>query len=198
MKLRILLPLLASMLVFTGCLVTSVYPFYAQKDVLFEPSLLGNWLDSSNADEHWKFETNGPNAYRMTYTTRTATNVMQATFFKLQSHAFLDLSNSEINDDTQPPPIPSHFLFRINQTTPILKMAAMDYEWLVGTLTNTPGALRHHWAQMGDDPEKKRLVLTADTAELQRFVLKQLNNTNAWDTPGELTRPAPTPKPSGP
>src|SRR6266404_3352307 len=114
----------------TGCFVTSVYPFYKQKDLSFEAALLGNWTNSKEAGEHWKFEKDGTNAYRLTYTSDGKDAVMRAHFFKLGKHAFLDLFTTEESGNIEPPPIPAHFLMRVFQVVPSPKLAALNYEWL--------------------------------------------------------------------
>ena len=66
----------------------------------------------------------------------------------------------------------------------------MDYEWLAKYLEKNPGALRHHLvSQDPNNPdEKKRLVLTANTTELQSFVLKNLSTEGAFSKPQEMKR----------
>src|SRR2546427_6041438 len=57
-----LLPLL------TGCVVTSVYPFFNAKDVAFEPALIGAWADAGStnaANEHWQFEKAPGQAFKL-------------------------------------------------------------------------------------------------------------------------------------
>jgi len=191
MKTKVLLLLAGCAMALTGCLVTSVYPFYTAKDVVFDQALVGSWTNAAEADaEHWQFATDKTNTYQLTYITKDHTNVMQATLFKLQKTSFLDLFTPEISDENAPPPIPSHFLFRISQITPTLKMAAMDYEWLSKLVTQDPKAIRHHVIQVGDDADKNRLMLTADTAELQKFIIKHLDTKDAWGEPAELKKEA--------
>src|ERR1051326_1493962 len=143
MKKRYLVPLAGCAFLLAGCLVTSVYPFYTPKDVTFEPALTGNWTNSTDAQERWQFEATNTNSYRVTYSNKDSTNVMQATLFKLHNNLFLDLFTEEMKDDVQPPPIPSHFLFRMNQIKPSVKMAPMNYEWLVKLLDANPKAEEH-------------------------------------------------------
>src|SRR5258707_10513642 len=112
----------------TGCLVTSVYPFYQQKDLAFEPALLGNWTNSNEPGEHWKFEAETTNACRFTYTSDGKDYVMRAHFFKLGENAFLDLFTTEESPNAEPPPIPSHFLFRVLQISPNPKLASLNYD----------------------------------------------------------------------
>jgi len=187
MKKRYLVSLAGCALAVTGCLVTSVYPFYTAKDVVFEPALTGSWTNASDAEERWEFAAN-TNNYRVTYMTKNATNVMPATLFKLHDNLFLDLFSPEMNDEVQPPPIPSHFLFRMTQIKPTVKMAPMNYEWLTGLLAENPKALRHHLIGDEKDKDKQRLVLTADTTDLQAFIVKHLGTAEAWKDPAELVR----------
>ena len=185
---KLLIPLLSLAGLLTGCLVTSVYPFYTQKDLSFEPGLVGQWTNAKESGEHWKFEQDGDKAYQLTYTSDGKTSVMHAHLFKLGRQAFLDLFTTEAKDDIQPPPIPSHFLLRADQLSPTAKLAPLDYDWLKEFLAKNPKALRHHLIPSGDKPEDARLVLTADSAELQQFVLAQLKTEEAWKGGFELNR----------
>ena len=55
-------------------------------------------------------------------------------------------------------------------------LAFCDYDWVDQYLEENPGALAHH-------REAKRILLTADTRDLRRFVLEHLRE-------GELFKPA--------
>jgi len=170
----------------TGCIVTSVYPFYHEKDVVFEPALVGSWQKAGQSDEHWTFARDKANGYVVTCVSKDTTNVFQGYAFKLHGEKFLDLSTAQWKEDIQPEPVPSHLLVRIGQITPSLKMANLKYEWLGDLLAKNPKAIRHILIKTGDKPEDRRVVLTADTAELQRFVIKHLKTKDAWDDGLEL------------
>jgi hypothetical protein len=190
MKARHLLFLAASLLVLTGCVVTSVYPFYTAKDVKFDTTLTGGWTNTTDAADRWVFVPTKTNSYQLTYTTKDSTNTMQATLFKLQNHSFLDILTAEISDQSYPPPIPAHSLIRLTQTNLMLTMTPMDYEWLAKVLDENPKALRHHLIRDPEDTNSSRLVLTADTADLQKFIIKHLGTAAAWKNPCELKKDA--------
>ena len=177
----------------TGCLVTSVSPYYTSKDLGFEPTLLGQWTNTTDAKEHWQFEQDGPNAYKLTFTSDGKTSVIQAHWFKMDGKSYLDLFSSEVWGDVQPPPIPSHFLLRVYQVTPTVKLAAMNHEWLLKLADTDPKAIRHHIIPNGQKQEDRRVVLTADTSELQRFIKKHLDTAEAWKDSFELQRDAAAP-----
>jgi hypothetical protein len=170
----------------TGCILTSVYPFYFEKDVVFDPALLGTWQKAGQADEHWKFERDKANGYRITVLADGKPSLEQGQLFKLQGQMFLDLCAHECKEDIQPEPVPSHLLLRVDQLTPTLKLTGLDYNWLKELLAQNPSALRHLLLKTGDNPTDRRIVLTADTAELQQFVIKHLKTEGAWTDPLEL------------
>ena len=182
----ILLAMLAAAL--TGCLVTSVYPFYTEKDLTFDPALLGQWSKADEKKEQWKFERRGTNAYLLTFVSDDQTNVMQAHLFKLAGQRFLDLFAPEKESEVLPPPIPSHLLLRVAQVTPTLRMTALNHDWLKDYLQKVPNAVRHELVQSGERPDDVRVVLTADTAELQKFILNQIKTNAAWNEEFELKK----------
>ena len=187
MKSIMTLPLLsAAAVILAGCVVTSVYPFFGQNDVGFEPALLGHWTKVQHPEERWTFERGSGDGYRVFCVSGGSTNTGQAHWFKLEGQTFLDFSASTWKEDIQPEPVPSHLLVRVGQIAPSLKMANLKYDWLGELVAKNPKAIRHILIKTGDKPEDRRVVLTADTAELQRFVIKHLKTKGAWDDSMEL------------
>ena len=182
-------------LALTGCVVTSVYPFCFENDVAFEPALVGDWKKTDQPGEHWRFEQASGNGYRITSESGEKITVFQGYLFKLQGQSFLDLTTTGWKEDIQPEPVPSHLLARVVQLTPTVKLSAIDYDWLKDLLAKNPKAIRHIVLPTGEKPEDRRIVLTADTAELQQFVLMHLNTEGMWETSVEL-QPAPPNSPS--
>jgi hypothetical protein len=62
-----------------------------------------------------------------------------------------------------------------------LKFATSDYDWLEKFLKENPKALAHH-------VESGRIILTADTRDLQKFVLKHLGTNELFKEYVEMTR----------
>ena len=173
---------------FTGCLVVSVYPYYNEKDLVFETGLVGSWSKTDGQSERWKFEKQDTNTYQLTVTNSSETNVMQAHLFKLHGQLFIDLYAPDASTDVQPPPIPSHLLLRVQSLSPSLKLTVLDFAWLRDLLLKNPKALRHEIIKTNDKPEDRPIALTADTAELQAFLAKHLDTKEAWGDPFELKR----------
>lgn len=173
---------------FAGCLVVSVYPYYTERDLTFEPALLGSWIKTDDQNEHWRFEKEGANAYQLTVANTQSTNVTQAHLFKLGGQLFLDLFAPDASTDIQPPPIPSHLLLRVVALSPEVKLSALDHGWMRDLLVKNPRALRHEIPKTKEKPEDRAIVLTADTAELQAFITGHLDTKEAWTDPLVLKR----------
>ena len=109
-----------------------------------------------------------------------------AHLFKLKQEMFLDIIPSECNFATNQADlvgisiIPGHLLARVG-LGPELKMAFFDFDWLKKYLEQNPKALAHH-------KEDDNIVLTAETRDLQQFVLKHLGTNELFGQMGVLTR----------
>lgn len=170
----------------SGCVVTSVCPFYTAKDVVFEPGLVGDWIDvTKNAsDEVWKFQKRDDNSYRFIFIESERVSLLEAHTFKLKGQLFLDVFSPSEN----PLAIPPHYLLKVSQVTPTLKMSQLDQDWLTKLLEKEPNAIAHHLVSSPAKPDDVRVVLTASTADLQKFIVQNLDNTAAWGEIFELKR----------
>ncbi len=174
----------------TGCIVTSVYPFYTDAEVEFAPALVGRWTNAAPAagGESLTFAPAGANAYRVTYASGDKTTVLEAHRFKLAGQIFLDLAGVESQDREEiVPAIPAHSVVRLLATQPSLRMSGLDYDWLTTWLEKHPKALRHHLVTQANG-SGGRLVLTAGTRELQQFLLEHLPTADAWTQTSEFRR----------
>ena len=177
----------AAAVLLAGCVVTSVSPFYTAKDLGFEPALLGDWISetNTNGNEIWKFDRSGDLSYRFTIIKPDSASVMEAHAFKLDGQLFLDVAS--MNTDISI--IPPHFLLKMNQTTPTLRLSQLNHDWLKELLAKKPSTLSHHLIKQGEKADDVRVVLTGETVELQKFVRANLKTEGAWaDT--ELPREA--------
>ena len=175
-------------LLLAGCLAVSIYPFYSEKDVMFEPALLGQWVKVGDSREKWTFEKKGEQTFRLTYRDGEKSYAMDAHLFRLKDQLFLDLFKPDMPEDLMPPPVPTHLLLRVFQLKPSLRMAALDYDWLAKLIEKNPKAIRHYLVANGEDSKNAQIVLTADTPELQKFILNHLKTDEAWKDAFELEK----------
>jgi hypothetical protein len=193
MKKPNLIVLAAGALLFGAC-IPSVNPFYNDKDVVFEPGLLGEWREKDKADapEVWKFEKSGEQGYSLTVLDKDGKEgKFEARLFKLKEERFLDLIPADCNYATNQADLvafamfPGHLLARVPEIGPELKLAFFDFEWLQKFLEANPKALAHH-VEGRTGKDGGRIILTAGTRDLQKFVLKHLGE--LFDKTGEMIR----------
>lgn len=182
----------ASMAVVTllsACL-PSLNPFYTERELRFEPGLLGEWHQKNVSDgpEFWEFEKTGDQNYKLTVTEKdNKDGQFNAHLFQLGDKLFLDIIPAECKfapiqtDLVEYSVFPGHLLFQIVQLKPTLKIAFTDFDWLNKFLEKNPKALAHH-------REEKRVILTASTQDLQKFIQNHLNPGELFKEPIELFR----------
>jgi hypothetical protein len=197
MKKRTLIAIVAAGLLLAAC-IPSVHPYYLEKDLAFEPKLVGEWQEKDKVEEPqiWKFEEGKEKAYNLTVTEKEGKRgEFEAHLFKLKQEYFLDIVATEIGtnvaDLITASLIPGHLLLRVPAIEPELQLAGADFDWLQRYLKEHPKALAHY-------TENDRIVLTAETADLQSFVLKHLGEGELFGKPGEMIRKSGKGNPSPP
>lgn len=179
--------LFAVMMFFAGCVVTSIYPYYTDKDLVFDQAMLGNWVEAGQTNEtpeYVRFEPMGTNGYWATVLGGSETNSFEVHLFRLKAQLFVDAFPTNRSLDF----VPVHQVSKVMQNGPVLETANLNYDWLAKLLEKNPRAIRHMMLRDNPGDEHGRIVLTADTKELQRFILKNVNNTNAWKEPSQFKR----------
>ena len=94
MKTLIRLLTLTLLLTLGGC-VPSLQPFYADKDVAFDPTLLGTWSGDEGKDT-WEFTKHGERGYKLHYTDEEGRQGRFVVYrFRLAGNNLLDLYPEE-------------------------------------------------------------------------------------------------------
>ncbi len=173
-----------ALLVLTGCLSTSLNPLYTKADLIYDATLLGTWADKDDPDsDKWVFTKSGDLEYELTVTPKDGkTGKFETRLLKLDDTLFLDICPRESviekasdNETERFLLIRRHMFMKVKLARPQLRLETMQLDWLKEELAQDRSAPA--W-QKGDD---NGIMFTASTADLQRFVRKHIQNTNAWD-----------------
>jgi hypothetical protein len=167
-------------LVLAGC-VPSWNAFYTEKDLVFDPALVGTWRPVAAKDtskETWEFTKAGEKLYQLAQTDEEGRKAaFDACLFKVKDHLFLDLYLTKVEGDdlkvnawASLSLLPAHLLLRVEQIVPALKLAVLNPDWMKKYIKQNPNALAHRIVSDGN------IVLAASTDELQRFVLAHLDD----------------------
>lgn len=174
---------------FAGCVLTSLHPAYHEKDIIFEPRLVGTWSTTEDlSKDSWIFEAGETNHYRVTYVNEGKKAHLDGAVFKLGGHLFLDLRPTEEGLKEAPGfdtyavwLIATHIQLRLAFREDSLTMAAIKLQWLDELLKKNPRALRH-------ERTEDRVIATASTDEIQAFLLKYAGEEEAFEKADELKR----------
>lgn len=182
--------LFAVLMFCSGCFVRSLHPIYTERDLVFEPALLGEWSEAGSK-EVWTFSREGANGYLFVHTDEDGRRGdFRAGLAKIGDVFFLDLvpvgPDAKGNLIHQLHFLPVHSFLHLERVGPTLRMRAPDPDWLERFLAAHPEALSHETI----DGE---IVLTAPTGELQIFWLKHLGTAGAFGDASEMTRRADLP-----
>jgi hypothetical protein len=191
-----------------GCIpVMSLHPLYTEKDVVFENSLLGTWLEDSN-DTTWEFkrirdsndtalEFERPDkpekAYKLIYSSNE--DKTKGSFFvhlvKLENRFFLDVFPSQLPCVPQDPNqgwvynsvflLPVHTFIKVDTFEPQLRIRLTNNNEMEKLLKEQPNAVRNELVE-------DNIILTASTKELQTFVLKYAQDDRVFSDKIILTR----------
>lgn len=174
----------------SGCFVRSLHPIYMERDLVFEPALLGEWSEAGSK-EVWTFSREGANGYLFVHTDEEGRRGdFRSGLAKIGDVFFLDLvpvgpdARGNLIHDLHF--LPVHSFLHLERIAPTLRMRAPDPDWLERFLAAHPEALSHETID-GD------IVLTAPTGELQAFWLKHLGTEGAFGDASEMTRRAEAP-----
>jgi hypothetical protein len=184
-----------SILTGAGCLVTSVYPYYSDDTVVFDPALLGTWVGDEGRTT-WTFTKDGDKAYRVVVEEEKSSgpshpgaaklrSVLLAHVFRMGSVSYLDAFPKEgpqgAGDSSWASlMVETHFLAKIDVSGESLKVRALDLDAvrralqgpskrLAAVARQDDGGVGPVSTATGTNP----ILLTAPTSQLQAFLREQ-------------------------
>jgi hypothetical protein len=136
----------------------------------------------------WNFDLGTNRAYAVAVTDEEGkTGKFDGHLFHLDAEKFLDLTPTECNYATNQAGIvgmamiPGHLLVRIQLAETKIKLAFCDPDWVAKFLESHPTAVGHRTVDAG-------VILTAETAALQRFVRAHLGKGELFGDGGDYLR----------
>jgi hypothetical protein len=175
-----------------GCYVPSIHPLYTNQDLIFNPELVGQWLESENGKSQWVFAKKEDKSYALRITQEDKkVFVFTARLLKVGEYHYLDLF-PDTEDDTNDgfllkSMLPVHSFLRVKQLTPTLEVEVMNTNWLTEFLKSNPDAVKHETMLVGEKDEPLK-VLTAKPKELQAFLTRYEKTEKVWNKLNSLKK----------
>lgn len=174
-------------LTMSGCLVSSLHPFFKAEDKIFEKELIGNWMDGDSCV--WVINANKSSdqfmspevldsTFNVTYYEDDETTILVGTMFELDGEKYVDFvpdpdEDHCLSDMTSYHHIPVHTLARIEFKNDKVLLFWFGEEWLNKLFDENRVRIAHETVNIGST--YSRHVLTAPTEELQKFIIKYAN-----------------------
>jgi hypothetical protein len=203
---------LALVVLLPGCIVQSLHPLYAEKDLVFEPGLVGVWEQGSEGGTVLTFERAEDTTYRLAIEENEETARFVVGLVRLGDGMFLDFApepldesgdsasssstESEEQSDDQSPGlplisimhfVPVHSFWRIWLEGDELRMRLLNVDWLYEQIEEGTIVIEHE--PMGE--EDYALLLTADTEDLQKLLREHADDPDVFVDPGRFERRVP-------
>lgn len=170
-----------------GC-IPSLNPLYTEKELTYDPALVGVWSEQSDSKDTWTFAQGEAKSYNVRITDGDKHSLLVGHLVQLGDQKFLDLTpHKDGLEDTKREGvflaslIPGHLVLWVKSMQPALTLSVMDLDWFGEYLKKNPKAIPH---QFLDD----RLIFTGSTRELQEFVLKAVLEPKAWSEGTKFSR----------
>lgn len=170
----------------TGCIVTSVNPFYKPKDLRSASKLYGEWV-SKDKDEvtRIKIDKDEKDNDVMFLEDKSGSSAFIVHHFKLGAFHYLDVFPADLTSSTKGAEFykfhltPCHSLLRVTQKEEHLLLELLDPEWI-----------QKHQAQLGlevSDIDGVQMI-TDPTREIQSALLKNAANPAVFLKPMDFVR----------
>lgn len=176
-----------------GCTGGALHPFHTEATRVADARIEGSWRPEQGK-ERYEIQPDGE-GYTITWTTRSGQRYRVAAFlFEVGSRRYADViwdgmadpdkGEKSVVDTAVMLAAPLHFCLAVEVKPDGLHVQSFDKDWLEATLRQDPGLVEHAVLEDG------RIVLTASTPELQRFLRRIEDLPEAFDKEGILVRAA--------
>ena len=180
------------LLLMTGCnFIPSVHPLYTDQDLIFDPLLVGVWADK-DGNLTGTFTKKAEDAYTLLYVDEKGKNgEFTVHLLEVGDRRFLDIyaadTDIQQNEFYKCHLLPVHTFMRMQQQGDGLQMASLKQDWIKKYLQEHSDAIKHEKVDDG-------ILLTAQSKDMQVFLLKHDKTADAWDECSPITRRMEKPK----
>jgi hypothetical protein len=184
---RGLLITLMPILLLSAC-IPSLQPFYTEKDLIFESSLVGSFSDNEGSGL-WTFTKSADLEYKLTIKDKEKSSTFSTHLFQLGSDHFIDLYAAKESLDDWPREdffkaslIPGHLVLKVPSFSPKLALQVMDEDGIKEYLKANKGAVPHTFI------ESERLVFTGSSEQMRDFLKRISTEEKCWGKPAEFQK----------
>ena len=168
------LPVLALAAMLTGCYPLSVQPFFTQKDLVYDPLLVGAWKQADSPTAQWTIRRLDASSYEALLTEDGDTHRYQFHLVQLGDARYLDIVPLE--DEGMVQHIPAHSLHRIRISSDAIDIEPLNSDYFDALIKAHKIGFAQRVSVPIENGADDKTVLTGSTAELQEFILQHVKD----------------------
>ena len=164
-------------LTLTGCAdVSFLYPIFEKQDLATDIDISGEW--NGKDGDKWRFTRMENGAYQLEWSNKEEKEVLEANLVRISNYLFIDVASKP-----EGTAIRGHAVARVDHSGDSLQLAWIDSGWLADRLEKDR-ALPFERPCM--DKNRRCMVVTASTADLQNFLMRHAQDVKAFSKPDLL------------
>jgi hypothetical protein len=174
--------------VLQSCVVKSLHPFFTSADVIFKTELLNTWTDEDGNKWTIQRSKTSDKTYEMRYEPEGQSAVVfEGHLFELNSELYFDFVPEDIGSTSNSLMLalhllPVHSVAKVKTITKNkVEIKWFNEKWIKSLFEQNKIKIKHEELQNGSSRDDKEYVLTASTAELQKFLIKYGVEDSAYD-----------------
>lgn len=163
----------SAVLFLAGCIVPSLHPLFTDKEIVFEPELIGSWeQNDTEKPAIWIFDKLGENYYQLTINDGESSDKFVVHLVQLENFFFLDFYPKDLPNAGFV--IPVHIFYKIWFEENSFRIAILNKDWFEDMIKK--GEIDIAYERLEGD----EIIFTASTKELQEFVLEYAEEGTAF------------------
>jgi hypothetical protein len=188
----IVLPIAAFAAFLSGCVTYSLHPFYKADENTLEPGLVGTWMVDktkitveANKGKTYEAEIADMDSHTdCRYTVR-----LIRVGNNLFADAIVDVESLNGKNIDLPYGVEAlHFLMKLSLNGDTLGMALLNHDWLVKQFDAKKISVAHEYMDENGNPRDSSILLTASSADLQKFIQQIADTPDAFEEPDVMHR----------
>lgn len=188
----IVLPIAALAVFLSGCATYSVHPFYKPDENTLEPGLVGLWTVE---DTKITIQANKGGTYEAVFANSSSHGdcPYEVRLIRVGKNLFADAifdDESPKGKDTDLPygAAALHFLYKVSLNGDTLWLSLLSHDWLVKQFEAKKISVAHEYMDDNADPRDATVLLTASSADLQKFMQQIGDVPDAFEEPVIMQR----------
>jgi len=166
-------------LFFMGCPARSFYPFFTEKNLVFNPGLVGAWMDQDKKETYFFQKAEGKDYDVIVCEEKGDTSYYRVQLGQIGKVWFLDSYPSEESTNFQL--VPTHIISKIWFNGDTLTFASLESDYVKNLIKSKNLKIAYTL-------QKEDIILIASTEEVQQLVLQLVQDEKAFPNPTRLNR----------